>query len=270
MLNQFVSRADGLMLQFAAPLPLMIFSWILLTRFVQVLDEAESLNVDLEHRVEIKRIELEKNFQKLQELEKKSVLVHERERIMRDMHDGMGGHLVSTLSMIEASEGDHEDISQSLRDALDDLRVMIDSLDPVDDDLTTVLGMYRSRIQPRLEQSNIKINWKVTDIPNIPDLGPEKVLQVLRILQEAISNIIKHANADQITVQTEEVTTSGGNSSVYVRISDDGKGMETMNVSGRGLKNMRRRAEQIGAELEIESHTSGTTVSLKLSLSENN
>ena len=269
MFNEVLNLESGLMLHFAAPFPLLVFSWILLTRFVQALNESEMLNIDLEQRVEEKRMELETNYQRLQELEKKSVLVNERERIMRDMHDGMGGHLVSTLSMIEASEAKREDIIQSLRAALDDLRIMIDSLDPVEDDLTTVLAMYRSRIQPQLEQSNIKVNWNITDIPKIPDLGPEKVLQVLRILQEAISNVIKHAGASQITIQTEEVTTSEGNSGVFVKISDDGKGMKTSNGNGRGLNNMRRRAEQIGAKLDIQSQSSGTIVSLRLSLSEN-
>ncbi len=269
MLNQFLGREEGLMLHFAAPLPLFVFSWILLTRFVQVLDEAESLNVDLEKRVEEKHLELEQNYRRLQQLEKEQVLVMERERIMRDMHDGMGGHLISTLSMVEASNVNKEEILEALHAALDDLRIMIDSLDPVEDDLTSVLAMYRARIQPRLEKSNISVNWNVTDIPRIPGLGPEKVLQVLRIIQEAISNVIKHADANEITFHTRERILQGEHG-VSVEIKDNGNGHFQVKPVGRGLDNMRKRAEQIGAIFDIQSQSTGTIVSLWFSLSNEN
>lgn len=267
--NAFINREHGLLIHNAAPLPMLLFSLILLTRFVQALKESESLNFELEQRVEDKHVELEQSYQKLQLFENERILTQERERIMRDMHDGMGGHLISTLSMVEASDANKEEILNALRAAIDDLRVMIDSLDPVEDDLTTVLAMYRARIQPRLEQSNISVNWNVTDVPKIPGLGPEKVLQVLRVLQEAISNVIKHANASEITVHTKEVMLQD-EPGVSVEIKDNGNGNIQLHKSGRGLKNMRRRAEQIGAKFNIESQATGTTVSLWLSLSEDN
>ncbi len=263
MLNDFVSRENGLMMHYAAPVPLLIFSWILLTRFVKALDEAERLNIELGMRVAEKHQELERNYQRLRQMEKEQVLIMERERIMREMHDGMGGHLISTLSMVETSNASREEILDALHGALDDLRVMIDSLDPVEDDLNSVLAMYRSRIQPRLERSNIMMRWHVSDIPRVSGLGPEKVLQVLRILQEAISNIIKHAKASEIRILTREMN-SGDLPGVIVEIQDNGRGMREPASGGRGLDNMRRRAERIGALFELISDDSGTRVSLWL------
>lgn len=261
MLNGFISRENGLMMHYSAPLPLLVFSWILLTRFARALETAERANVELAMRVEEKHRELEANYKRLRQMERDKVLVMERERIMRDMHDGMGGHLISTLSMVEVSDTSREDILDALHDALDDLRIMIDSLDPVEEDLTTVLAMYRSRIQPRLERSHIAMRWHVTDIPRIPGLGPEKVVQVLRILQEAISNVIKHAGADEISILTRELRYRGVQG-VAVEIHDNGTGMTGTGVNGRGLSNMRRRAEQIGAVFDLDSDKAGTRVSL--------
>ena len=266
MLNRFLSLEEGLLLHFAAPLPLLVFSWMLLTRFVHALNEAETLNVELEQRVEDKRIELENNYKKLQTLENERILVQERERIMRDMHDGMGGHLVSTISMLDAGKATHEDIHTSLTAALDDLRLMIDSLDPVEEDLTAVLAMYRARIQPRLEQSNLVMNWQVTDLPKVAGLGPEKSLHILRIMQEAVSNIIKHANASQISVRTAAVSGSNGEEFIKIEIEDNGDGLSETTGNGRGLNNMHKRAERINTIFSIDSNTSGTIVSLLIPL----
>lgn len=118
--------------------------------FVRARNEAETLNRELEQRIREKSAELERNYQRLRELERQQVLDEERRRIMRDMHDGMGGHLVSTLALAESGATKSETIAEALRAALNDLRLMIDSLDPVEGDLTLVLGMFRARLESQL------------------------------------------------------------------------------------------------------------------------
>ncbi len=259
----WLGRDEGYFIQYAAPAPLLVFGWLLLTDFVKARDEAETLNRTLERRVEEKAFELETNYQRLREMEHQQVLVEERERIMRDMHDGMGGHLVSTLSMVETGQAKHPEIATALRTALDDLRLLIDSLDPVEDDLTLVLGMYRSRLAPRLANSDIRIDWQVKDVPPIPDFGPRKVLQVLRILQEAVTNVLKHANAHTLTVRTGETQDP---QKVFIEIEDDGQGMAGPRPGGKGLANMQWRAQSIGANIEMLTSTSGVKVRLWLPL----
>lgn len=261
LMQGLMSRIEGFFIQYSAPAVILGFSWLLLSEFVRSRDEAETLNRDLEQRIAEKTAALEANHQRLRELERQQVLVAERERIMRDMHDGMGGHLVSTLSMVEAGRVNQQHIAESLREALDDLRLMIDSLDPVEGDLSLALGMYRTRLEPRLVGSAVRIDWQVRDVPLIADFSPEKVLQVLRIIQEAVTNVLKHANANTLTVSTGEADDSH---QVFIEVRDDGQGFGEHSKPGRGLANMRQRAQSINAEIETTSSVQGSRVRLWL------
>ena len=259
LMNHLISRVEGLYIQYAAPAVVIGFGWLLIRDFVRARDEAESLNRELEQRVAQKTAELEQNYRRLRELENQQLLASERDRIMRDMHDGMGGHLVSTLSMVEAGQASREQVVDALRAALDDLRLMIDSLDPIEDDLALVLGMYRARLEPRLAGGPVQLRWQVTDVPPIPDFGPQKVLQVLRIVQEAVTNTLKHARTSVLTIGTGSC-----NGRVFIEIKDDGKGSVPQDGKGRGLHNMRQRAQTIGGDLELLSTAEGITVRLWL------
>jgi signal transduction histidine kinase len=197
-------------------------------------------------------------------LQKDQVLAEERERIMRDMHDGIGGHLVTMLSLVEHAETPRERIVELVREALSDLRLMIDSFEPADDDLATVLGIFRSRLSPILEQQQIELCWQVRDVPPIPHMGPQKVLHLLRILQEATTNVLKHADASRLTFTTGECRLAKGELGVYLEVIDNGMGMEHKSGRGHGLNNMLRRAEAIGAKLEFDQARPGTILRLTI------
>ena len=81
----------------------------------------------------------------------------------------------------------HEDgrVATVLRESIEDLQLIIDSLEPVENDLLTVLGTLRYRVQDRLSKSGIELQWNVVDLPPLPMLTPQSVLSILRILQEA-------------------------------------------------------------------------------------
>ncbi len=240
-------------LPYGAPFLVGVLVWMLARRFTRALDETEALNRDLDERVNRKHRQLEKYYDRLREFENERILTRERERIMRDMHDGTGGHLVSALALVQQDEHvDKEMLSEALQQALDDVRLMIDSLDSVDEDLLVVLGMFRSRIEPRLKYSGIKIAWKVRDLPPMQGFGPEKVLQLMRILQEIITNIIKHAHADRITFTTGIQHTGKGQKMACIEICDNGRGFAPHYSKGRGIANMHHRAAAIGAELELQ------------------
>ncbi len=247
-----------------AALPVLAgMGWALLRRFVDALEHSESLVADLADRVRNKREELDRSYVRLREVERGRVLEVERERIMREMHDGLGSHLVSTLSLIQGSAPSRESIGEAIRAAIDELRLVVESLEPLDGDLIAALAMLRARMQPRFEAARIAVVWEVSDLPILADLQPGRVLQVLRIAQEAFSNVLKHARARTITVRTG-VATSPAGPVIFLEIGDDGGGIGTDGGSGRGLAHMRRRAAELGARLELHSAPSGTRVRLAL------
>lgn len=255
-------RDGGLLLHFSAPVTLIVFGSLLLERFSGVLRNAESLNQELESRVEEKHRILEKNFRKLREMEKQKILAEERSRFMKEMHDGVGGHLVSMLSMIRAGEKDPDRISAAIGAALNDLRLMIDSLDPDEPDIPTLLGAMRSRLEPQLANGRLRFEWRVREIPPLPDFGPRKALQVMRILQEAVTNVINHADARLICIDVR--MESNGKRVAILDITDDGKGFPPQVIRGHGLDNMLQRAHSLGATLDIQPANPGTRVSLSL------
>jgi len=251
----------GTLLIYAVVYPLLVFAWILLQRFTTALSEADALNHELEERVQCREAELEKNYEKVAQAQKQQALIEERERITRDMHDGIGGQLVSATAA--AKKGVNEELVDSLEVALADLRLMIDSFEPVYNDLTTVLGLVRMRLEKRLQHHGLAFNWQVGDVAEVPDLSPHKVLQVMRIIEEAVTNVIRHADATQITVSAHDEMRQG-NSGVGITVVDNGKGMGDHPSHGRGLNNMLGRANSIGGELSIEGSASGTSVHLWL------
>ena len=267
MLNNLGNPIDGLVIQYSVIPTVLLFSWFLLRRFVKSINEAETLAANLEHRVEIKRLELQTQYEKLGVLEKQSVLAEERERIMRDMHDGIGGQLVSVITLLQQQKGKvFNKIREKVQHSLTDLRFVIDSLDPIQNELPTMLGMMRLRLHDQLESAQIDLEWAVTDLPDIPGMSPGQSLHIMRIVQEAITNCIKHAECKKITLATGMLNED----EIFIDIIDYGIGMkidnETPNSHGRGITNMHYRAQQIGASLHMNSDSEGTQIRLLLSL----
>jgi len=219
------------------------------------------MNAELEERVRQKQRELERNFQKLDALSREAAVVDERQRIMTDMHDGIGAHLISALSLAESDDASPREIAAVLRDCIDDLRLTIDSFDSTDNELLPALGNFRYRIEGRLRTVGIELVWKVCDLPQLPYLSPRNLLHILRILQEAFTNVLKHAQATRIIVETGLTE----NRKVFIRVSDNGKGLtKASKLNGRGMNNMARRAAAIGGEVLVASRGEGTTMQLLL------
>ena len=258
------------LLMYAAPPLFLAIGWLLTDRFIRTLAEVERLNRDLEARVAEKSAALEANYARLADAQQRQALAEERQRLMRDMHDGVGGQLITALAALEGGTVAPADVAQIVRECIDDLRLVIDSMEPVDDDLIALLGSLRYRLEPRLKAAGVRLVWQVHDLPALPNLSPRNVLHILRILQEALTNALKHAGATMIALSTGVDTAADV---ALIRIIDDGRGFDaaaapaSSMTTGRGLGNMHRRAQAVGGTLAIDSGVDGTTVTLRLPLS---
>jgi signal transduction histidine kinase len=235
--------------------------WILVDEFLRSLNESERLNVELKWRMAQTMAQLELSHQRIEYVERQKVAVlEERKRIMSEMHDGVGAQLITTLTLLENGGLRSEEVAAALRECLDDLRLAIDSLEPAENDLLPVLGNLRYRLEGGLQRCGIALDWQVSDVPKLSCLTPQNVLHILRILQEAFANVLKHAHASVVKVETG---IDGAGTGVYIRVSDNGTGFSGSRT-GRGMVNMRRRAQSIGAGLEILASPAGTVLCLIL------
>jgi signal transduction histidine kinase len=244
--------ASAHLLPFGAPVLLCALVYAVADGYFRTRDEVRSLNADLAGRGAERA------------LERVTTLAGERERLMRDMHDGIGSQLVTTLQAVERGGHSADDVAVMLRDCVDDLRLIIDSLEPDDDSLLVALANLRYRLEPRVAAAGIALDWQAHRRVVLP--APGSVLQVLRIVQEAVSNVLKHAGASRLRVCARAEA-----GDLVLEVEDDGRGIGPAATpagptggTGRGLDNMRSRAAQLGGTLHVSSTAAGTLLTLRV------
>ncbi len=193
----------------------------------------------------------------------------EKEKILKDLHDGIGGLTtnINLLAELSRKSDDLNEIRRSLttiadlsRESLSEIRGFIQSLDTRELSWHAIAAELRHLGSTIIEPHNIRfsIDTKVAE----GDSGPSSSLSMnlFRIYKECLSNIIKHAGASSV-----EVAFAAGAGKVFLDIRDDGIGLGGRRTSGRGLVNMRTRAEEMGGALNITGEQ-GTRVVLDIPL----
>ena len=240
-------------------------------RFARALNRVDGFAAHLAIKLREAEEKLKASFAREQERERAAALARERTRLMRDLHDGLGGQLVSIVALSE--RGEASGIGDAARAALKDLRLVIDSMDDIGGDLMLALGSWRDRIGAQLRPHNIALDWHAVPpgLPVHPELRPWHVVQIVRILDEAVTNAVKHAGAKKITVSIETLKSEAGEAYGSITVADDGKGFaagpegpKEKRTAARGLANMQSRARKCGATFELVSGDGGTRVRLKL------
>jgi signal transduction histidine kinase len=182
----------------------------------------------------------------------------DRENLIRDMHDGFGSQLTSLRILADHGRLSSAEFSQSLTDIYSELHLIIDTLNQPETKLEDALADLRYRLMRRLPAEHVQLHWQV-ELSEAPRLPSRITLHMLRILQEAITNSLRHGAPNNIWViiayyQATETFT--------VSVRDDGIGFDEKAGQGRGLSNMKVRAREIGAVLDLKRLDQGTEVKL--------
>ena len=236
-------------------------------RFARALNRVDGFAAHLVIQLREAEEKLQASFAREKERERAAALARERTRLMRDLHDGLGGQLVSIVAMSERST-ESSGVGEAARAALKDLRLVIDSMDDIGGDLMLALASWRDRAAAQLRSHDIALDWRAAPpgLPVYPELRPWHVVQIIRILDEAVTNAVKHAGARHVMVSIEAKRGDGGEHGC-ITVTDDGKGFAVdgeKRRASRGLANMKNRAARCGAELELSSGDGGTIVRLQL------
>lgn len=266
MLQNNVISPEGF--YFGAYMPALcfiVFGTLMYRRYVAAIAEVELVNASLAERLKVREAELEASHRRLREIEMRQTISDERQRLMQDMHDGLGSSLISAIRSVERGDLSDARVSQILKDCLDDLKLTIDSMEPVEADLLLLLATLRFRLEPRLEGTGVNLRWDVREMPTLSWLNPSSALHILRIVQESIANILRHTHATEI-----HVSTAMHDNGVCIRIGDNGQGFDPETAltqgSGRGLQNQRRRAAALEGKVQWQSGPKGTIFILWLPL----
>lgn len=260
--NNFISPEGWYLGGYTNVVTFTIFGYLMYRRYTGAIADVEQNNAQLEQRLQVRETELAHSYERLREAEHRQTLSQERQRLTQDMHDGLGSSLVSALRVVEGGRVSETEVAEVLKGCIDDLKLTIDSMEPVEADLLLLLATLRFRLGPRLAAAGITLRWEVVDVPALDWLDPRNALHILRILQEAFANILKHTQASEIRVGT-----GAKNGGVTVAITDNGQGFSlesALRNGGKGLQNQLRRAQSIGGEVRWDAQGTGSRMTLWL------
>lgn len=175
----------------------------------------------------------------------------ERVRLRRDLHDGLGPSLAAIglgLRQLEQrTGGGHGDVVRVLADevqrAVSEVRRICDGLHPAALNELGLAGALTESIEP-LQRFGPRITLTVDDLPT---LAPAVEVAAFRIVMEAVTNAVRHAEAQHVQVRV------GYDDGVTVHVADDGRGLAKNRVPGVGLRGMIDRADEVGGRFTIRS-----------------
>ncbi|MGC3819443.1 ATP-binding protein [Acinetobacter sp. G11] len=238
---------------------------ILGSRLARNVKKIEAFNAQLEMKVQQVSNDLSSSLNEKHQLELKNVKLQERISLSHDLHDGLGASLVRSMILVDQSAHNisNKQFLSMLKLLRDDLRQIIDSGSSADNKIPVNpilwVAPVRHRFSQLMDELDIRSKWI---FPHEWQAVPSALqcLTLIRVLEESLTNIIKHSQARQVKIAM-----------VYIRenqfilsIEDDGVGFDADSVVQQGLsigmRSMKMRLERIGAELKLSSEPGCTII----------
>jgi signal transduction histidine kinase len=244
---------------------------------VPVIPELLKAKVSVFAELHRKRLQLEALNNELRILSGRLLTLQddERRRFARELHDGLGQDLVAVKMIVDALATDQltknreqatAQASQLIDRALQQVRSISHLLHPPLLDEGGLQSALHWCVDGLTRRSDIQTSMKLQP-EDFPRLAPELETTIFRIVQEALTNIVRHSEARNASISVVKE-----NKQVVVTIRDDGKGIAKQIVDlrpgslGVGIGGMRQRAKEFGGELRMENLGPGTLVEVIIPL----
>jgi signal transduction histidine kinase len=243
----------------------LVLAWVLANRMWRDARGIAEVNAELSSQLHAQQQALEASFRRDLEVRAQQAQAEERQRLSRDMHDGLGAHLTGALHVARQERATPAVLVTLLEEALDQLKLGIDVMHAPDATLESLLGSLRYRLEPRFRAAGVKLHWSVEELPEMQDWTVDRARHVQMIFFEAFSNTVQHSGATNAHFTAACLPEQG-----LCRLSlwDNGcaQGMRAQQDPpvGHGLRNMRWRADHLQAPLKIDFGPGGTRVELEL------
>ena len=238
---------------------------LLYRHFVRSAQRERELRLEASAALAARTRELQASFGALQASENQRMAVTERERLLQEMHDGLGSQLMTAKMNAQTGLMSSSEMASALDSCIQEMRLTVDTLSVADGDLGLLLASVRHRAEPGLRAAGLTLAWQVAEAPCLPVLEGSGGRELVRIVQEALNNVLHHAQATRVTLRSE-ATADGRH--IVVSLIDNGCGLPGDRLqneglqaplpgSGRGTRNMLQRAQRIGARLTWQSPAGG-------------
>ncbi|MEG2050151.1 MAG: histidine kinase, partial [Comamonas sp.] len=243
---------------FSWPLNLLVLAVLLGWQVASHMRRVDGFNVELTAHVAQARAELAQVLAQQHAKDLQSAKLHERMQLAHDLHDGLGGSLVRSMALVEQApqQLSNERVMSLLKTLRDDLRQVIDTGSSagvtVPDTPGQWLAPLRHRFMRILDEVGMQGQWHM---PAHWQQRPSALqcLGLIRFLEEAFANVLKHSQARRMQVRCWQPTPD----TLALSVEDDGLGFDVPAVlqagMSVGMRSMQARMVRIGGRLEVQS-----------------
>lgn len=248
---------------FAAPITSLAISCILAWRIAQNINQVELFNQNLSSTVEKVTFDLEQSLSKKYQLEMNNIRLQERLNLSHELHDGLGGSISRSMILLDLNEHvDKAQMMSMLKLLRNDLRQVIDMDSTAGSKVPETPILWAAPIRHRFvqifEEMEIESIWQIPATwATVP--APLQCLTLARVAEEALNNIVKHSQANQVQVSLIEIE----NRILILEVQDNGRGFDPLSVQQGfhvGLQSMQVRIKRLGGEFEMHSTQGETTI----------
>lgn len=233
---------------------LVLMVWLLAERHRALMRREAAAHARSEAELRQQRQLLEGQFEVQRSEARQQARRQERQRILRDIHDGMGLQLSGLLSLAQSAEVGPERLTREVRIAIEQMRLLVDNADAFEGDVGMLLGQIRYQIGRRLAHTDTTLHWQTALSYPGRVLRPAQAVALQRLVFELTTNVLKHAKATQVEVLVRDDATGG----LHLTFADNGIGFNAVaHKLGIGLRSIHGRAEEMGAKLERLPSTAG-------------
>jgi len=247
--------------RFAFLFILLAMSALLMRRVLRSINAAKRLRARIQNRLLragalITAFHNEREKKKVQAAE-----LTERLRLLREMHDGVGAHLVTLRYMLRNSSATQGDLENQVTQTELALRDSLDTLHGESLSWVGLLAKLRDAMEVRLAHAGIGLRWQVQPLGEwpLPSVDDQRHFRLL--LTECVTNVIKHSGASLLTVQAAREWRDQGSAWV-VCLSDDGCGLHEAHAAGYGMMNILSHAQSIKAQCRVVALNPGTCIEI--------
>jgi signal transduction histidine kinase len=195
-------------------------------------------------------------------LEKERLQSQAMMKVHSELHDGVLNYLsiVNILSQ-EKSKTALADIQKLSRFAINEVRVILGQRAAPDEDLFTALGTLRQQIVDHIPHTKVEVDWSLLVLMDYPKISSAMVLEITRIIQEALHNAIVRAGCKTLVVSARK---SAKNHYSITIENSGGKSFKGERDGGFGINNMMTRARKINAEIDLAPIAGGAILTIHL------